>query len=56
MSYYSYSEYLKVIDELQEIIEINPFNTKIESYLKVILSIVSKKEGPSTLDALLNYN
>ena len=56
MSYLSYSNYLKVIEELQDLLINDPFNPEIESYLKVILSILSQRTGPSTLEGLLNYD
>ena len=56
MSYLSYSNYLKVIEELQDLLINDPFNPEIESYLNVILSILSQRTGPSTLEGLLNYD
>ena len=56
MPYLSYSNYLKVIEELQDLLINDPFNPEIESYLKVILSILSQRTGPSTLEGLLNYD
>ena len=56
MSICSYSDYLRSIDELQNMIDFSPNNPKIKSYLDFILSVLSKRLGPSTLEGLLNYD
>ena len=56
MSNCTYSEYLRNINELQKTIDSSPNNPNIKSYLNFILSILSQRQGPSTLDGLLNYD
>ena len=56
MSICTYSDYLRNIEELQNMIDLSPNNPKINSYLNFILSVLAKRIGPSTLEGLLNYD
>ena len=52
----TYANYIRTIEQLQEMIDISPENPEIKLKLNYIFSILSQREGPSALDALLNYD